>query len=99
VDMSATCGLAGFFYLPRQDGCTVGNVDRYAFYVSEDGKTWGEPAARGEFGNIKANPVQQTIRFARPVKGRYFKFVALGSADGDCACVAELGVFGKGIQP
>ena len=94
VDMGAAHELKGFLYLPRQDHATVGNVDQYAFYVSADGTTWSE-AAKGEFGNIKANPVQQKVLFEKSVQARYFKFVALHSADADCVCVAELGVIGK----
>lgn len=92
LDLGATHTLTGLLYLPRQDQCTVGNIDRYAVYVSADGQTWGEPAAAGEFANIKANPVQQKVVFARPASGRFVKFVALHSADGECICVAELGV-------
>lgn len=95
VDMGAPHDLSGFCYLPRQDGCTVGNIDRYAFYVSNDGQTWGDPAAQGEFGNIKANPVQQKVMFTKPVKARYFKFVALHSADTGCIAVAEIGALVK----
>jgi hypothetical protein len=32
---------------------------------------------------------------ANLVKTRYFNFVAVGSADGDCISVAEIGVLGK----
>jgi alpha-L-fucosidase len=70
-------------------------VSQYTFYVSQDGKQWGSPVAEGEFGNIKANPIQQKVPFTTPVKVRYFKFVALGSADGDCINVAELGLMDK----
>ena len=84
--------LSGFLYLPRQDSITAGNVDRYAFYVSADGKEWGNPVAQGEFGNILANPVQQKVMFNKPATGRYFKFVALHSADAPFISVAELGV-------
>ena len=88
VDMGEPHELAGFLYLPG--GC--GYVDRYAFYVSADGKAWGEPVAQGEFGNIIANPVQQKVMFSKPVTGRYFKFVALRCVNGDFVVVAELGV-------
>ena len=47
VDMGESHELSGFLYLPRQDSITAGNVDRYAFYVSADGKVWGNPAAQG----------------------------------------------------
>ena len=87
--------LTGLLYLPRQDGCAVGNVDRYAFHVSADGKTWGDPVAAGEFSNIVNSPDQQKVAFAKPATGRYFKFTALHAAAGDCVSAAEIGVLGK----
>lgn len=95
VDMARECQLDGLLYLPRQDGCTVGNIATFAIHLSADGKSWGEPAAAGEFGNIKASPEQQFVKFARPVSGRYFKFTALSSADGVPVAAAELGVTGN----
>ena len=92
VDMGETHELTGFLYLPRQDAHTAANVDRYVYYVSVDGTAWGKPVAQGEFGNILANPVQQKVMFTKPVKGRYFKFVALHSAGAPFISVAELGV-------
>jgi len=92
VDMGEAHELTGFLYLPRQDAHTAANVGRYAYYVSVDGKAWGEPVALGEFGNILANPVQQKVMFTKSVKGRYFKFVALQSAGAPFISVAELGV-------
>ena len=92
VDMGESHELSGFLYLPRQDSITAGNVDRYAFYVSADGTSWSDAAAKGEFSNILANPVQQKVSFTKPATGRYFKFVALHSADAPFVTVAELGV-------
>ena len=75
----------------------MGPRDRYEFYVSEDGKTWGVPAAAGEFANIKANPILQNVTFANPVTGRYFRFVAVHAVDNwDQVVVAELGVIPAG---
>ena len=87
--------LTGLLYTPRQDGCTVGNVDKYAFHVSIDGKTWGDAVATGEFSNIVNSPDQQTVKLAKPATGRYFKFTALHAATGDCVNAAEIGVLGK----
>ena len=95
VDMGKKCELTGLLYLPRQDGCAVGNIDNYAFRVSADGQTWGEPIATGEFSNIVNSPDQQKVMFAKPATGRYFKFTALHAANGDCANAAEIGVIGK----
>jgi alpha-L-fucosidase len=96
VDMGRELELTGFLYLPRQDGNAIGNVDRYAFHVSADGKTWGEAVATGEFPNIVNSPDQQRVIFGKPVNGRFFKFVALHAAVGDCVCAAEIGVLGSG---
>ncbi len=95
IDLGKKATLAGFTYLPRHDGTTRGIVDQYEFYVSEDGAAWGDTAAKGEFGNIKANPVEQTVTLAKPATGRFIKFVALHSADGNHIAVAELGVVEK----
>jgi alpha-L-fucosidase len=93
IDMGKQQELTGFLYLPRQDGCPVGNVTKYVFAVSRDGQAWTE-VAQGEFGNVAANPVQQKIRFEKPVKARYFRFTATAALD-DCVSAAELGVLGK----
>jgi hypothetical protein len=39
--------VRGFRYLPRQDGKTDGMVERYSFYVRQDGEDWGLRAVGG----------------------------------------------------
>ena len=95
VDLGKTIPVSGFSYLSRQDGTPNGIVDRYAFYLSVDGTTWGTPAAEGEFSNILNNPVMQTVDLAKPVRARYFKFVALHVVQGRHVTVAELGILGE----
>jgi alpha-L-fucosidase len=95
VDLGETLELAAFTYLPRRDGLAKGMVDKYELYLSEDGRQWGPPAAVGEFANIKANPVLQTVRFAKPITARFFRFVALRVVEGNHVAVAELGVVAK----
>lgn len=90
VDLGGEKTLKGFTYTPRTDGTTNGMVDRYAVYVSTDAKQW-KLVAEGEFGNLRANPIEQTISF-EPVKARYFKFEAKHALDLNHAVVAELGV-------
>jgi alpha-L-fucosidase len=90
VDMGKEKQLAGFTYLPRQDGTTNGMVDQYAFLISTDGKEWKQ-TAEGEFGNLRANPVEQTVKFSA-AKARYFKFIAKHALDKNHATVAEIGV-------
>lgn len=89
VDMGAQKTLKGFTYTPRT-GTLNGVVDQYRFEISTDGKTW-MTAAEGEFGNLRANPIEQTVPFA-PAKARYFKFTAKHVLEKNHAAVAEIGV-------
>jgi alpha-L-fucosidase len=94
VDMGASRRITGFTMLPRpaSHGTLNGTPDRYEFYVSEDCRTWGEPVAAGEFPNIRANPVLQTVRLTVPLTARYFRFVATHALDDmDHVAFAELG--------
>jgi alpha-L-fucosidase len=93
VNLGETVEITRFAYLPRQDGQTAGIVDQYVFYISQDGKSWGEPAARGEFSNIKANPVNQIVPLTKPVPARFIRFVAQRTVGGGSATVAELNVY------
>lgn len=89
VDMGGVKTLAGFTYTPRT-GTPNGVVDQYAFQVSIDGKSW-TTVAEGEFGNLRANPVEQTAAFSK-TKARYFKFIAKHALEKNHAAVAEVGV-------
>ncbi len=91
VDMGGTVNVKGFTCLPRQDGCAHGMVDKYEFYLSADGTTW-EKAAEGEFANVRANPMLQTVTLAKPAKARYFKFVGTHAVEKNHVAVAELGI-------
>ena len=93
IDLGESLSLKGFTYLPPTGEGAKGVVYGYEFYTSTDGKNWGSPVAKGQFANIKNNPVLQSILFGA-VNARYIRFVALSPAnDGDGqAAVAELGV-------
>lgn len=92
VDLGEILELAGFTYLPTQQRYIDGTISHYSFFVSEDGKKWGEEVASGEFSNIRNSPVLQTKTF-EATKGRYFKFVAEGEInDKSFVSIAELGI-------
>ena len=58
--------------------------------MSNDGKNWGAPAAKGSFKNTGD---RQVIRLAAPATCRYLKLVALSGMDGQImASIAELDV-------
>jgi len=92
VDLGEELTLAGFTYLPTQQRYIDGTISHYRFYVSEDGKQWGDPVSEGEFSNIKNSPILQTKNFDA-VQARYIRFVAEREINGGSfVSIAELGV-------
>ena len=90
VDCGRELVVHGFDYMPRTDGCKSGLVDGYEFRTSLDGKDWAL-ASSGEFGNMAANPVKQRVAFEKPVKARYFRFIATHALEkNDRVAVAEI---------
>ena len=90
VDMGESLKLRAFTYLPRQDGTFAGMTDRYKFELSADGKSWKQ-VAEGEFGNLRANPIEQTIAFP-PQNARYFRFTGTHALEKNHVSAAEIGV-------
>ncbi len=85
-DAAETKLMKGFTLLPRQSG-TNGWVKDYEIYVSQDGKSWGEPICKGTFA---ANAELKKVMFSKPVKARYIRFRALNEQNGqDFASAAE----------
>lgn len=63
-------------YLPRQDGQKEGIALKYEIATSVDGKEW-KSIQTGEFSNIQANPIEQTIKLNTPVHDKYMRFVPI----------------------
>ena len=90
IDLQRSIEMKGFRYLPRQQQ-SEGWIQSYEFYVSEDGKNWGQPAAKGTFSIDE--DMEQVIAFDRPHHGRFVRLVALSGFNGQAfAAVAELDV-------
>ncbi|MCK5834420.1 MAG: alpha-L-fucosidase [Lentisphaeria bacterium] len=93
IDLGKMVKVSGFSYLPRTDART-GHVECYEFYVSVDGKNWGQPVSKGRFDNMKNSPHQRDIKCDYIRKARYIKFVSTAGVDGkSVADAAEIGVF------
>ena len=75
--------------MPKQDGNVKGMTDHFRVEVSADGSSW-KKAADGEFSNVRANPILQVIRFPRPLKARFFRFIGTSALEGGGASIAEL---------
>ncbi len=86
--------IGGFTALPRQDNNRNGWIKDYTFYVSQDGRDWGEPVAKGTFPN---DARLKTVQLDAPKVGRFVRLVALsGHANGPWASLAELEVLVAG---
>jgi beta-galactosidase len=93
IDFGQPLNIAAVVYEARRD-MDHGHVKDYEVYLSRDGKTWGQPVARGTFSK---GALTQTIRLAQPVSGRFLKFVALTEQSGaPYATAAELSVIEAG---
>jgi len=95
IDFGKATRIRGIIYVPRTDGETRGLVDKYAIFISRDGKEWGEPVATGEFANILANPIAQDVRIEPSPSARFLRFRALHTADGQPPTAAEIGIPGR----
>ena len=97
IDLKKRMKFKGFSYLPRQDGSENGTIKEYEFYVSNDGKNWGNPVSKGSFDSLARAKMEQRILFNEPVKARYFRLVALSEINGGpWASAAEIGVIPVG---
>jgi alpha-L-fucosidase len=64
--------------------------------VSENGANWKLVQTKGEFSNIKNNPVKQFVRFENPQNARYFRFVSKEAINGeDWVSAGEIGILTK----
>ena len=78
--------MKGFTLLPRQDS-SYGRIKDYEIYVSNDGKSWGEPVVKGKFEN---NAELKKVMFNKAVRARYIRLRALNAYYGvDYASAAE----------
>ncbi|MFO0928592.1 MAG: discoidin domain-containing protein [Gemmataceae bacterium] len=90
LDLGKAVPLRALTVLPRQDDNPNGRIVRYAVHVSADARAWGDPIAAGQLADTTR---LQTIRFARPVTGRYLRLVVLSAAGGrPFASIAELDI-------
>ncbi len=89
IDLGSATRIAAVIYTDRAD-MTHGRVRDYEIYLGDDGKTWGDPAAKGRFGRPAG---EHTVRLPSPVTARFMRFVALSEVENQVyASVAELAV-------
>jgi len=92
IELASEITLKGFVYHPRKDGRN-GWISEYAFYVSNDGKNWGEPVATGK---LLPSDQPQPVLFSAPQRAKFIRFVALkGFNQQKWASMAELELTGN----
>ncbi|MEI7728586.1 MAG: discoidin domain-containing protein [Verrucomicrobiota bacterium] len=93
IELDPPAKIQGFTYLPRQDDGENGSIKDYEFYVSDDGKEFGQPVAKGAFAGGKD---KKTVLFELK-QCRFVKLKALSElADQAWTSAAEIGVVAEG---
>ena len=86
--------IRGFCFTPDPK-LPPGTPDHYAFHISMDGVEW-TIAAEGEFSNISANPIAQSIWLKQAVRAKFCRLTATGMLiSGDNLAGLEFGIFLK----
>ena len=89
IKLSEAVALKGFTYLPRQDDSDHGLIKDYEFYVSDDGKDFGQPVKKGSFDSSRD---KKTVTFDGK-KCQFIKLRALSEINGEAwTSVAEIDV-------
>lgn len=89
IELNKATIIKGFTYLPRQDESENGNIKDYEFYVSNDGKDFGQPVKKGSFEPGK----EEKKTTFEPRKCRFVKLRALSEVNGEAwTSAAEIGV-------
>ena len=89
IELSVSASIKGFTYLPRQDDQVNGTIKDYEFYLSNDGKDFGQPVKKGTLGEGKE---KKTVTFdAKPA--RFVKLKVLSEINDQAwTSAAEIGV-------
>ncbi len=90
IDLAAALRIGGLVYGPRDNGtgsATDCTVEAFRIEVRRDDGDW-QLVAEDTFGNIRNNPVEQTIRFPKVHTARELRFTAIRTLGGGPAASA-----------
>lgn len=94
VDLGGPFEIGGFSYLPRPGGGN-GTIADYEFYVTDDPKNLGPPAAKGTFAK---DAEEKTVALPEKKQGRYVCLRALSEVNGQpYTSIAELKILSEGV--
>lgn len=90
INLGSITEINGFSYLPRQYDNLNGTIKDYEFYVSQDGKNWGNTIASGTW---VADKSEKQVVFDK-VTCQYIKLVGKSEINGNnWASAAEIKIF------
>ncbi len=93
IELLPSAVIKGFAYLPRQDESDHGTIKDHEFYVSDNGKNFGQPVKKGAFEPGKG----EKIEIFEPIKCRFIKLKAISEINGlPWTSVAEIRVIQSG---
>ena len=81
--------IDGLSYATWTGGNGNGQVEGYSIYLSNDGKSWGEPVINGRLEARLAN--EQSILFPQPTNQRFIKFLITDAVSLNDQFVASIG--------
>lgn len=91
-DLGEERTINAFHYLPDQSEYNKGLISSYELSVGTDADAINQVIAKGEFSNIKNNPILQSVFFI-PAKARYVMLKATKMVhDGEPMGFAEIGI-------
>ena len=92
VDLGEEQTVASFHYLPDQSEYNKGLIASYELSTSNDGQNIDKTITKGEFSNIKHNPILQSVYFT-PVNTRYLFLRAVKMVnEGEPIGFSEIGI-------
>ena len=74
IDLKTDVELRGVVAQPRQDSNPNGRIADYEIYVSNNGKVWGEPVAKGSWSGDNS---AKEVNFDTPVTARFVRLRSL----------------------
>ena len=92
IDLGEERTITSFHYLPDQSEYNKGLISSYELSVGTEANAVNQIVAKGEFSNIKNNPILQSVYFT-PVKARYLSLKPTKMVtEGETMGFAEIGI-------
>ena len=94
INLGEELNLKGFNYTPINGA--NGNIYRYNFYVSNNGKQWTKVKSNAAFDNIRNNPISQFVRFDETIKASFIKLESVETVEpNERIVIGEIGILTK----